>query len=71
MDKLLLEGLADAAGFLAGALLGFGIGRLAGWDMFSAGYGPGSIGAILLAGLGGGAGVQGARRGRASRRKEE
>ena len=62
MNKLLLEGLSDAAGFVAGALAGFFIGRLLGWDMFSPGYGVSSIGAILLAGVGGGIGVQLARR---------
>jgi F0F1-type ATP synthase assembly protein I len=61
MNKLLLEGLTDAVGFLAGALLGFLIGRLLGWDMFATGTDAGSWGAILLSGLGGGAGVQGAR----------
>lgn len=62
MNKLLLEGLTDAAGFVAGALAGFAIGRLLGWDMFAPGYGVSSIGAILLAGVGGGIGVQLARR---------
>jgi len=71
MNKLLSEGLADAIGFVAGALLGFGIGRLAGWDIFAPGYSGGSIAGILLAGLGGGAGVQLARRWRAGRNKEQ
>ncbi|RYZ05295.1 MAG: hypothetical protein EOO24_12490 [Comamonadaceae bacterium] len=62
MNKLLLEGLADAIGFVAGALLGFWIARLVGWDVFADGYGGGSIGGIVLAGLGGGAGLQVARR---------
>ncbi|HWI81431.1 hypothetical protein [Ramlibacter sp.] len=71
MNKLLLEGLTDAIGFLAGALLGFGVGRLAGWDVFATGYTGSSVAGILLAGLGGGAGLQLARRWRAGRRKEE
>jgi hypothetical protein len=71
MNKLLLEGLSDAVGFVAGALLGLGIGRLFGWDMFADGYTGSSVAGILLAGLGGGAGLQIARRWQASRRKEE
>ena len=65
MNKLLLEGLSDAIGFVGGALLGFWLGRWLGWDIFAAGYGSGSIGGILLAGLGGGLGLQLARRWRA------
>ena len=61
MNKLLLEGLTDAAGFVAGGLLGFGIGRLLGWDPLASGYGAASMGGLLLCGLGGGAGVQIAR----------
>jgi hypothetical protein len=61
MNKLLLEGLTDAVGFVAGALLGFGIARLLGWDPLGIGYGAASMGGLLLCGLGGGAGVQIAR----------
>jgi hypothetical protein len=70
VNKLLLEGLTDAGGFLLGALLGFLAGRLLGWDMFAPGYGNTAMGALLLAGIGGGLGVQLARRWRASRRKD-
>jgi len=70
MNKLLAEGLTDAIGFVAGALAGFAIGRMLGLDMFAAGYTGSSIAGILLAGLGGGAGVTLARRWRASRDKE-
>lgn len=63
MDKsLLLEGLSDAVGFVGGALLGFWIGRLFGLDIFSAGYDNASIAGIVLVGLGGGVGLQLARR---------
>jgi hypothetical protein len=62
MNKLLAEGLTDAAGFVAGGLLGFFAGRLLGWDLAAAGSDAAGIGAILLCGLGGGAGVQIARR---------
>ena len=65
MNKLLLEGLSDALGFVGGALLGFWMGRLLGWDIFAPGYSNASLGGILLAGLGGGLGLQLARRWRA------
>ena len=60
--NLLAEGLSDAVGFVGGALLGFWAGRLLGWNIFAAGYGSDSIGGILLVGLGGGLGLQLARR---------
>jgi len=65
-----LEGLSDAIGFVAGALLGFGIGQLTGLDVFAPGYGAAALGGIVLVGLGGGAGLQLARAWRASRRRE-
>ena len=72
MDKSLwVEGLSDAIGFVGGALLGFWIGRLLGLDVFSEGYNNASIGGILLVGLGGGLGLQGARRWRRARQKSE
>ncbi len=61
-QQLLIEGLSDAAGFLVGALLGWGIGSLLGWQLFSEGYDAGSIAAIALVGLGGGLGLQQGRR---------
>ncbi len=74
MNKsLLLEGLSDAIGFIGGALLGFWLGRALGLDVFEAGYSNASIGGILLVGLGGGLGLQLARRwrGKASSKKED
>ncbi len=62
MNKLLIEGLSDAIGFIGGALAGYWLGRLLGWDLFSEGYDSASIGAIALVGLGGGLGLQLARR---------
>ena len=63
MDKsLLLEGLSDAVGFVGGALLGFWLGRLLGLNIFAAGYDNASIAGIVLVGLGGGVGLQLARR---------
>jgi hypothetical protein len=69
MNQLLLEGLADAAGFVVGALAGYLLGLAFGLNVFDPGYGNGSIAGIVLAGLGGGAGVQLARRWRASGKK--
>ena len=60
--NLLAEGLSDAVGFVGGALLGFWAGQLLGWNIFAAGYGNDSIGGIVLVGLGGGLGLQAARR---------
>ena len=65
--SLLLEGLSDAIGFLGGALLGYTVGRLLGLDIFSDGYGNSALGGIVLVGLGGGIGLQLARRWRRAR----
>lgn len=66
-NKLLIEGLSDAVGFVGGALLGFWAGRLLGMDVFAPGYGTASLIGIVLVGLGGGLGLQLARRWRAAR----
>jgi hypothetical protein len=63
----LIEGLTDAIGFVVGALLGYGLSVTFGLNLFAEGYGTGSIIAIMLVGLGGGMGLQAARRVRASR----
>ena len=60
-QKLLMEGLSDAVGFVGGAVAGYWIGQLLGWNIFRAGYSNASIGAILLVGLGGGGGLHLAR----------
>jgi hypothetical protein len=70
VNPLLLEGLTDAIGFLAGMLLAWGVGRLLGFDPLAAGYGGSALGGIVLAGLGGGAGLHAARRWRASRKQK-
>ena len=62
MFASLIEGLTDAIGFIAGALLGYGVGVTFGLNLFAEGYGTGSIIAILLVGIGGGMGLQAARR---------
>ena len=54
MQDALLEGLSDAFGFLGGALGAYWITRLLGLDLFAEGYGPGSLAAIVMVGLGGG-----------------
>ena len=63
--SMLIEGISDAVGFVGGALLGFWIGRLFGLNIFDAGYSNSSIVGIVLVGLGGGLGLQIARRWRA------
>ena len=68
--SMLLEGLSDAVGFVGGALLGYWAGHLFGFDIFEAGYGNGAIAGIVLVGLGGGLGLQLARRWR-NRQKPE
>ena len=68
--RLLLEGASDAVGFVAGALAGYGVALLLGLDLFAEGYGAASIAGIALVGLGGGLGLNLARRwrnGRAAR----
>ncbi|WP_313084394.1 hypothetical protein [Pulveribacter sp.] len=65
--RLLLEGVSDAVGFVVGALAGYGAALLLGLDLFAEGYGPGSIAAIALVGLGGGLGLNLARRWRNAR----
>ena len=60
--SMFLEGLSDAVGFVGGALIGYWIGRLLGLNIFDAGYSNSSIFGIVLVGLGGGAGLQAARR---------
>ncbi len=68
MNPMLVEGLTDAVGFLAGVFVAYVIGRLAGFDPLAAGYNGSAIGGIILAGLGGGIGLQTARRWRAARK---
>ncbi|CAN5607594.1 hypothetical protein BH11PSE7_BH11PSE7_17930 [soil metagenome] len=72
INPLLVEGLSDATGFVGGALLGFWLGQVFGFNIFAEGYSNASIFGILLVGLGGGAGLQLARAWRRSRlRKKE
>jgi hypothetical protein len=71
MNPLLIEGLTDAIGFVAGALVGWGIGRAFGIDIFDPGYSNASIFGIALSGIGGGVGLQLTRRWRANRKRKE
>lgn len=66
-----MDGLADAVGFIGGSLLAFWLGRLLGLDIFDAGYSNSTIFAIVLVGLGGGLGLQIARRVRAQQRAKQ
>lgn len=69
--SLLVEGLSDAIGFVGGALLGFWIGKLLGLNIFDAGYSNSSIFGIVLVGLGGGLGLQIARRWRSRKKPDQ
>lgn len=62
MNSLLKEGLSDAIGFLVGALSGYLLAKILGFDLFATGYSNSSIVAILLVGLGGGLGLQASRK---------
>ena len=67
MTPLLFEGLTDAIGFVGGVLLAYVLGLMLGFDPLAEGYGGSAIGGIVMAGIGGGAGLQLARRWRRSR----
>ena len=66
-----MEGLSDAIGFIGGALLGYWVGRLLGLNIFTEGYGNASIAGIVLVGLGGGIGLQLARRWRVRKNRQK
>jgi predicted lipid-binding transport protein (Tim44 family) len=66
----LIDGVADAIGFVGGALAGFWLGQLAGLDIFAPGYGTTALLGIALVGLGGGLGLHAARRWQQQRRQK-
>lgn len=70
-NQLWIEGVSDAVGFVGGALAAFWLGRLLGLDIFAPGYGTASILGIVLVGIGGGAGLQLARRWRAAQERQK
>ena len=63
--QLLIEGLSDAAGFVGGGMLGYGLGQWMDWDLFTQGYGASALLGIASVGIGCGVGLQVARRLRA------
>ncbi len=67
----LLDGVADAIGFVGGALTGFWLGQWLGLDIFAPGYGNNALMGILLVGLGGGLGLHAARRWQTQRRNKQ
>ncbi len=69
--SLLMDGLADAVGFVGGSFLAFWLGRLLGLNIFDAGYSNSTIFGIVLVGLGGGLGLQIARRVRTQQRASQ
>jgi len=64
-SRLLAEGLTDALGFFVGALLAALLARLIGFDFLAPGYGVRVLIGLAMVGLGGGLGLQAARRWRA------
>ncbi|MEI6618523.1 MAG: hypothetical protein WCO17_05345 [Betaproteobacteria bacterium] len=69
--NFLAVGLSDAIGFLGGCLLAFWLGRLIGLDVFAPGYNNASMAGIALVGLGGGLGLQSARRWQNGRSRQD
>lgn len=69
--EALVVGLSDAAGFVLGALAGWGVGRLLGLDFLApgAGWDARALGGLALIALGCGAGKWAAARWRARRAK--
>jgi len=61
------QALIDAAGFIAGASIGYALARLAGIDVLRDLQSNASVLAIAVIGLGGGIGLGAARRWRANR----
>ena len=60
--NFLAVGISDAVGFVGGCLTAYWLGKLIGLDVFAPGYDNSSMGGIVLVGLGGGLGLQWARR---------
>lgn len=58
----LVVGISDAVGFLGGTIIGYWIGQWTGADLHQPGYGMAAMIGIVLVGLGGGLGLQAARK---------
>ena len=69
--SLLADGFADAVGFIGGSLISFWLGRLFGFDIFDAGYSNATIAGIVMVGIGGGLGLQIARRVRGQQKAKQ
>jgi hypothetical protein len=69
--NFLSVGFSDAIGFVGGCLIAYGLGKLIGMDVFAPGYDNASMGGIVLVGLGGGLGLQWARRWQQGRQDKE
>ena len=67
----LAVGISDAIGFVVGCLTGYWLGKLIGMDVFARGYDNSSMGGIVLVGLGGGLGLQLARRWQQQRKDKD
>ena len=67
----LAVGVSDALGFVVGCLIGYGLGQLIGMDVFARGYDNSSMVGIVLVGLGGGLGLQLARRWQQGRQNKD
>lgn len=70
MREALVVGVSDAVGFVGGALAGWGLGRLLGFDFLAggAGWDARAMAGLAFIALGCGAGKWAARRWRAGRR---
>jgi hypothetical protein len=69
--SLLVEGITDAAGVLAGGFAGLGIGKLMGLDINDPKLGNSALIGIAIIVLGAAVGLQAARRLKARRAKDE
>jgi len=66
-SKLFAEGLTDAVGFFVGAMAAAALARVIGFDFLAPGYGVKVLIGLAMVGIGGGLGLQVARRWRARR----
>ena len=69
--QLLIEGLSDAVGFVGGALAGYWLARVVGFDAFTPGYSTESIVGIVAITVGSGAGLRLARRWRSTQSRSD